>query len=74
MEKHALTSVALSPKDEAQLTETVKQYAERQNVVVAGRSEQLLVLPQIKYMFPAVPKKKVLRRRFVRFVLPRLNP
>ena len=34
MHKHALVNVPLTPADEAQLTETVKQYAERTEVVL----------------------------------------
>lgn len=59
MEKHALTEVPLSKRNEADISETVKQYASKVEVVVDGRTEQRLVVPQMKYMFPAVPKKKV---------------
>jgi cellobiose-specific phosphotransferase system component IIB len=59
MDKHALTKVPLSKKNEAEISETVKQYAEKKEVLVDGHTEVLLVLPQIKYMYPAIPKKKV---------------
>jgi len=59
MDKHALTDVPLSKANEAALSETVKQYAERTQVEVNGKMEERAVLPQMKYMYPAVPKKKV---------------
>mmetsp|Transcript_30011 Transcript_30011/g.38741 ORF Transcript_30011/g.38741 Transcript_30011/m.38741 type:complete len:1575 (+) Transcript_30011:1304-6028(+) len=58
MEKHSMVEVPLSKKNEAVLTETVKQYAEKKEIVIDGKSVERLFLPQIKYMFPAVPKKK----------------
>lgn len=59
MEKHAMVNIPLSKKNEAELSETVKQYAEKADVVVNGKTVERSVLPQIKYMFPAIPKKKV---------------
>jgi hypothetical protein len=59
MEKHSMINVPLSTKNESELSETVKQYAEKAEVEVNGKSVERLVLPQIKYMFPAIPKKKV---------------
>ena len=58
MTSHALRDVPLSKANEAALSETVKQYAERTEVMVGGKPEQRLVLPQMVYMFPAVPQKK----------------
>ena len=62
MEKHSLTNVRLTDASAQTLSETVKQYAEAQ--VAGGRTQ--LVLPQIKYQFPAIPKKKV--GRFIPFL------
>jgi len=58
MDLHALTNVVLSKAQEAALSDSIKQYAERSEVTVNGRSEARLVLPQVKYLYPAVPKKK----------------
>jgi len=58
MEKHALTQVPLSKRNEAEISETVKQYATKTEVMVEGRMQERLVLPQMTYMYPALPKKK----------------
>ena len=59
MEKHSLANVVLSKKYEENLSDTVKQYAETEPRTVNGKTVNVKVLPQIKYQFPAVPKKKV---------------
>ena len=61
MEKHSLTDVKLTKTHEESLSETVKQYADEKEFNENGRTVKRKVLPQIKYQFPAVPKKKVRR-------------
>lgn len=68
MNNHALTSVPLSKASEATLSETVTQYVTTEEVTVDDRSVERRVLPQVTYMFPAVPKKKV--RRMPRLSFP----